>query len=276
MIPAAIEPDSCRNAVAISLTGGIKSPCRRYLLILQYNMTGGAKNKIGFFAIGLVAGISVGVVFGYAIKEGLARLNFLHLSLNEIDTRQSQISMRLDTIESKLSKKDAQPKHAAVAVAPKPMAAGEKRNKDTDGVKPVDRQDAPGLTTGDSNVVVMTDQMVGYRTVAFTNLDSSMRSSAAKVSDSLIGELNDEAPQGDNSSYRVEFWESPINLKGYKMSIGKLILFGINSTEPVKIVRYNGTVYIITGQETYKAQFTDDFRPYEKVTDKNLIKRLRG
>ncbi len=240
-------------------------------------MTGGTKNKIAFLAIGLVAGVSLGVVFGYAIKEGLSRLNFLHSSLKEIDSRQSQISVRLDSIESKISKRESGVKHYGEPGQTKTAGTGSKRTKDTSqSASSAGENATPHLAADDSNVVVMTDEMVAARSVSLTSLDSSEQNPAARSSDSVIGVLNDETPRKAGTQYQIEFWESPINLKGYKMTAGKLILFGINSIAPVKLIKWKGTIYIVTGQDVFRTEFTDDFRPYEKMTDKNLIKKLKG
>lgn len=245
------------------------------------------KNRIAFFAVGLAAGIGFGVVFGYAIRAGLSRFNFLHSSLNKIDSRQSQISLRIDSIESKMQKKDADAKHVkgyqtntSGTRKPNVTTVNKIVSVDTESsmapATETHRMHTGDRNTEDSSVVVMTDEMVAFRLQHLTNLDSLSNSNAAKNSDSVIGVLNEGTSQSGIDDYRIEFWESPINLKGYKMSAGKLILFGINSTTPVKLVHYGGQLYLIAGQEVYRTVFTDDFRPFERVVDRNLIKKMKG
>jgi hypothetical protein len=58
------------------------------------------------------------------------------------------------------------------------------------------------------------------------------------------------------------------------MSDGKLILYGITPDVPVNITLTDNTYYLQVGQSVYKVDFTDDYRPFEKVLDKTILKKL--
>ncbi len=243
------------------------------------------KNKIWFFTFGLFAGVTIGVVFGVAIKALLSHMNALHLSLNKIDNREDKISQRLDSIEGKLSDQNKKMNTPVVAKNSNtkiitPLAensnatgnAADSGTKISDGVDSID----VGNNEPDSNVnvVVMTNQLVTISSVPLTNLDTTSSKKSTKHSDSLIANMSEVAAVPDPSSYRIEFWQSPLNFKGYKMSKGKLILYGINSTSPVKLVKWEDAFYLLSNQTAYHIDYTDDFRPFERVADKSVLKKL--
>jgi hypothetical protein len=44
--------------------------------------------------------------------------------------------------------------------------------------------------------------------------------------------------------FNIEFWTSPLHYKGYKMGKYKLVLYGINATDDIKIYRLDDVVYL--------------------------------
>jgi hypothetical protein len=252
-----------------------------FYCVMQRNV----KNKIWFFTFGLFAGVTIGVVFGVAIKALLSHMNALHLSINKIDNREDKISQRLDSIEGKLSDQNKKMNAAVVSknnvtktITASPESinpasdASDSSTKITDGVDSID----VGNNQPDSNVnvVVMTNQLVTISSVPVINLDTASAKKSIKHTDSLIANMSEVAAIPDPSNYRIEFWQSPLNFKGYKMSKGKLILYGINSTSPVKLVKWDDAFYLLANQTAYHIDYTDDFRPFERVADKSVLKKL--
>jgi hypothetical protein len=243
------------------------------------------KNRIWFFTFGLFAGVTIGVVFGVAIKALLSHMNALHLSLNKIDNREDKISQRLDSIEGKLSDQNKKMNTPVIAknsntktitALPESTSTGsdtaDSSTKITDGVDSINVDD--NQPDSNVNVVVMTNQLVTVSSVPLTNLDTASSKKSIKHSDSLIANMSEVAAVPDPSNYRIEFWQSPLNFKGYKMSKGKLILYGINSTSPVKLVKWEDTFYLLSNQTAYHIDYTDDFHPFERVADKTVLKKL--
>jgi hypothetical protein len=65
-----------------------------------------------------------------------------------------------------------------------------------------------------------------------------------------------------------------LNYKGYKMSTGKIVLYGINPVTPVNLVLEEDSYYLLVNQNAFKLDFTDDYKPFERITDKTLLKKL--
>ena len=238
------------------------------------------KNKIGFLVIGLVAGVILGVIFDVGIKTIFNQVRKLDISLRKINNQQDKISQRLDSIQGKL--KDGSKATIPVinktfsktplAVVPQKhdtiaaKAKEEKTNNDTDSTMVIQSHD--------SNIVVMTNQLVSVKTLPLKNIDSLMVNRSTERSDSVIASMSNIDEEKDPSVYRVEFWQSPLNFKGYKMSKGKIILYGINSTAPVRLVKWDDSYYLLSSPNVYKVIYTDDYKPFEKVVDKTVLKKI--
>ena len=73
-----------------------------------------------------------------------------------------------------------------------------------------------------------------------------------------------------SSDYQVEFWVSPINYRGYKMSKNKLILFGIDEPEAVKLYRVKDALYMSYLKDYYRLNASFDFMSYQKLKEADI------
>ena len=236
------------------------------------------KNKIALFAFGLLAGIAIGVVFDVGIKAVFRQIRELHLSLNKIGVQQNQISQRLDSIQGKLKddkKGNFVTKGDARTVVPMTQAGNSTSTKNAanDSTKNADSVVAE-KEQSDSNVVVMTNQLITVASLPVKNIDSIATDKKTVRSDSMLASMTNTSDESEPMVYRVEFWQSPLNFKGYKMSLGKLILYGINSTGRVSLVKGDDGYYLLANQSAYRVMYTDDYKPFERVTDKTVLKKL--
>jgi hypothetical protein len=73
------------------------------------------------------------------------------------------------------------------------------------------------------------------------------------------------------SSMFVEFWESPLNFEGYKLSKKKLIVYGLSSQFDYKVYK-DGTTYFFSYQNIYyKMKETQDFLPFVEVSKSDVF-----
>jgi hypothetical protein len=238
------------------------------------------KNRIVVFIVGLIAGVVLGVVFDVGIKALYHQVRELHLSLNKINSQQDKISQRLDSIQGKLKDDKKVSPLAAKSVFKTPLTQGilkhdsvSTKEKDDDSTN--DRIDSTVIVqTRDSNIVVMTNQLVSVKTLPLKNIDSVMVNKSNERSDSMIASMSNVDEEKDPAYYRIEFWQSPLNFKGYKMSKGKIVLYGINSTTPFRLVKWDDSYYLLSSQNVFKVTYTDDYKPFEKVVDKTVLKKI--
>jgi hypothetical protein len=115
-------------------------------------------------------------------------------------------------------------------------------------------------------IIVRKDEMLASRTVELINLNLTANAKGGK--DSL------QTGADPKVSYKVEYWKSPINYKGYKMTRNKLVLYGISSGDAVSLMRYDDDIYLKHLSTVYRLGYTNDFRQFEKVADPAVLSKL--
>ena len=93
-----------------------------------------------------------------------------------------------------------------------------------------------------------------------------------------IAYLNEEPIEGDstlreslgiknnkNKYIAVEYWQSPLNYEGYKLSKGKLILYGVPAQFDFEFVRNGDKNFFASDEISYALTESEDFMPLEVV-----------
>lgn len=68
-----------------------------------------------------------------------------------------------------------------------------------------------------------------------------------------------------STSMFVEFWESPLNFEGYKLSKKKLIVYGLSPQFDYKLYKEGNDYYFSYQNVYYKMKETQDFLPFTEV-----------
>ena len=77
------------------------------------------------------------------------------------------------------------------------------------------------------------------------------------------------------TNYMVEFWVSPINYRGYKMSKNKLIIYGIEEPDAVKLYRLNDALFMKYHNEYYRLSNTFEYIPYQRMKETDVPLAIR-
>ncbi|MCA1750338.1 MAG: hypothetical protein ABR572_02950 [Cryomorphaceae bacterium] len=73
----------------------------------------------------------------------------------------------------------------------------------------------------------------------------------------------------------LEKWKSPVNYRGYKFNMRKLMLFGVDVHYPVRVYFYMGQYYFSSGGELYDLEVFSDFSPFQPAADTTLSRYLQ-
>lgn len=73
--------------------------------------------------------------------------------------------------------------------------------------------------------------------------------------------LPDEKPQ-PQQSLRVEFWESPVNYRGYKLENKLLIIFGISPDDPLRFEHHPDGIWMHHGGKVYLLKPGAGYMPF--------------
>lgn len=87
------------------------------------------------------------------------------------------------------------------------------------------------------------------------------------ANDSLLADVASVPTAASNTLHTitVEYWQSPINYRGYKMNNSKIVLFGLSPDEPLSITELNNDVFLKHSNSVYKIMLCNDFRSLERM-----------
>lgn len=128
-------------------------------------------------------------------------------------------------------------------------------------------------TSSQDDIVVKKDELVAATTIDVTTIGAENKISKDSLLQKESGIRDDS--KNTASVYQVEFWQSPINYKGYKMMKNKIVLFGIGQNENLKLYRIEDALYMKQQQNVYRLAVTDDFRQFESVKDQSVLVRIK-
>jgi hypothetical protein len=86
--------------------------------------------------------------------------------------------------------------------------------------------------------------------------------------DSLLNSMIDVKTPG-KGKITLEFWESPVNYKGYRMGRDKMIVFGI-LPDGVKMVKHGTDLYMVTLNNVYLVKPCTEFCDLKPIKDKSV------
>ncbi|MFA6923018.1 MAG: hypothetical protein WC223_02085 [Bacteroidales bacterium] len=136
-----------------------------------------------------------------------------------------------------------------------------------DSVAKALRNSSLSENNNEDDIVIKKDQLILTKDIEI-NHESEKQN---KNLDSLI-DYNQESKY----SLKVEFWESPINYKGYKMSKSKIVLFGINPYENPTIQRQNNSICLLYRNDKYLLEYSDEFIPFRKISNNTVNKNFKN
>ena len=119
-------------------------------------------------------------------------------------------------------------------------------------------------------IVVKKDQLILSKDIEITGFDAKQEKQRKSLDSLLVG---DESK--NSNSLKVEFWQSPINYKGFKMSRNKLVLYGVNPYDNPSLSLINKTIYLNVKNNKYILEYTDNFLPLRRVNEMPTKKILK-
>ena len=231
------------------------------------------REKSQGFIIGILVGLIVaGGFFVFKLDDYFKELNF-YKSVSKTfssDKKEETPTVKdLSTPEIK-EKKD---KTKSVKISKEETDFENTASTKTDSIK----VSIDSLTLENPNtdgIVVRKDELLSTKTIEVINL-----SPVAKMSskDSLLQKVSGIKDDRNTSKQflNIEFWSSPLNYKGYKMSKYKLVLYGIASAEGLKLFKLDDDIYMKSASFVYHLDAFGDFKPYERITDESIINKLK-
>jgi hypothetical protein len=205
--------------------------------------------RIPMFVLGLLFGLLIGLIGGFVLQT------IWDFSSNDFEIPLSD-SKPNDTTKDK-------------KVRPKSKSSSESGSEtivSADSLLPSDELASIDSTydfragyNGD-DIIVATDELIFIRII---NVIGDSLSKGGKNLDSLlIGEKGNYGPQ---RKYRVEFWKSPINYRGYRLQKDRLVIFGIEEYNEAILRRVDSRLYLMVGSKAYLLEENADYQSLNPV-----------
>ncbi|MES2285953.1 MAG: hypothetical protein V4547_09720 [Bacteroidota bacterium] len=250
---------------------------------------GNFKEKSQSFIIGLMAGLLIaGGFFILKLDDYFKELNFYKNIAKTFvsDSKNLESSVKPEDTEP------AQEKKIKPNISKNKSASGidsiglKKTNTDlvlnADTLKKylsmdtVESKNTSAIATSSSeDIVVRKDELLSTKTVEIINLSALASSRNSK--DSLLQKVSGIRDDKNTAKQfiNIELWQSPLNYRGYKMSKYKIALYGFASLEGLKVYILDDVIYLKNGAIVNKLENSSEFRPYERITEENLISKLK-
>lgn len=227
-------------------------------------------------------GFIIGIMVGLIVAGGffILKLDDYFKELNFYKTVAKSFSS-----ESKEEHSAASPATAAVKEKPKgtkvktKKAREEEKSNEAESIPHSDTLsslkdslilDAPAA---DADIVIRKDELLSTKTLEVPDLDPMAKMT---LKDSLLQKVSGiKDDRNSKQFFNIEFWSSPLNYKGYKMSKYKLVLYGISSADGLKLFKLDDVIYMKSASLVYRLDATGDFKPYERITDETVINKLK-
>jgi hypothetical protein len=238
------------------------------------------KEKAQVFIIGLSIGLLIaGAFFILKLDDYFKELNlykkvsqtFIPVKDHQAIEEETHVEEKQKKIITKTSKKVIEETDSTEINQKEKQLA----EKDTTKINKSDTLFSNTLLTPSDDIIVKKDELLSTKTVEVYNLNPVASKLSGK--DSLLQKVSgikDDKITG-KQMFNVEFWQSPLNYKGYRMSKYKIILYGIGSAEGLKLYKLDDIIYLKLSSNIYKLDYAADFRQYDRITDELIINKLK-
>ena len=237
------------------------------------------KDKSQVFIIGLMAGLLVaGGFFILKLDNYFKELSF-YKSISKTFSSDPKISET--TVKDEESTTTKEKKSNFTNSQNKKVQSDASNSKkdfvlDSDTLRSKFFKDSLASTSVNSDdIVVRKDELLSTKTFDVINLSPILNRNNTK--DSLLQKISGIKDDKNVSQqfFNVEFWQSPLNYRGYKMSKYKIILYGIESVEGLKVFKIDDLIYLKNGNAVFKLDYSSEFKPYDRITDENIVSKLK-
>jgi len=231
------------------------------------------KEKSQGFIIGIMVGLIVaGGFFILKLDDYFKELNFYKSVSNTFSKNNIEAEpIEVDNTKAEVTVKRGKNKQLQID---KDISSEENRTVSLSDSSSASKDSLILENPNSENLIVRKDELLSTKTVDVINLNPVAKLTAK---DSLLQKVS--GIKEDKSYYKqflnIEFWSSPLNYKGYKMSKYKLVLYGIASAEGIKLYNLDEVIYLKSASFVYRLDSSGDFKPYERITDEAIINKLK-
>jgi hypothetical protein len=205
------------------------------------------KYKIPPFVFGVTIGLLIGIVFFiFKIDDYIKKIS--KPSIESIKITEQSMDGLLDQNEDTISIKKLR------------LSA---KKSPTINYSEVDQ-----LLNDDEDLNIAKEELLSVKNIKVIDLD------ATKKQDTLVGQLAGVTTTDFPNLFFVEFWKTPLNSKGYRMTRNRVILYGLSDFSSITIYKVDDSFYLKNDEFVYKISAGTEFKSLELVSDAELLAKI--
>lgn len=207
------------------------------------------KRKIPAFIFGVSIGLLAGIAFFvFKIDDYLKKLN--KPKIDNIKVVEQNVSQEKATTEKKGGKTER------------------KVTINTSHSPNINYGEVDALIHEGDNITVAQEELLSVKNIKVIDLDGQTKK------DTLTGQLAGVTSSDYPNVFFVEFWKTPLNSKGYRMTRNRVILYGLSDFSSITIYKVDDAFYLKNDDVVYKISVGTEFKPMELVNDSSLLARI--
>jgi len=109
---------------------------------------------------------------------------------------------------------------------------------------------------------VLKEELISVKNIYVKVLTPKEKISSA---DSMIASLAGVTTPDEKEFFMIEFWKTPLNSKGYKMTKNRLLIYGYGENADVSIIKLNDNYYLRNNSLFYILNYSSEFKPLERT-----------
>ena len=209
------------------------------------------KYKIPPFVFGVTIGLLIGIVFFiFKIDDYIKKIS--KPSIESIKVTEQTVDNVSDKKEDKNSDKNS-----------------DKKSKiNTKNSPSINYSEVDALLNDENDITVAKEELLSVKNIKVIDLDGS------KKQDTLVGQLAGVTSTDYPNLFFVEFWKTPLNSKGYRMTRNRVILYGLSDFSNITIYKVEDNFYLKNDEFVYKISAGTEFKSLELVSDAELLAKI--
>lgn len=231
------------------------------------------KDKIQFLVIGLLLGLIIGGgFFIFKLDDYFKELrSYQKLFHQQEKINASNLPKEEANLKSKSNPKILQKRNsiALAALSDSTKKTNSKELKNDSSI--AQTKDSTDKTNADDDILIRKDEFLTSNQIGIINISTT----ELTLNDSLMQKLSGIRDDAPKAFCKIEYWKSPVNYKGYKMFKNKIVLYGINPSEQIKLYKIEDDIYLRSSQNAYKLSFSNDYSAFEKINDESVLAKIK-
>jgi len=120
----------------------------------------------------------------------------------------------------------------------------------------------------EDEIKVAQEELLSVKNIKVIDLD------VISKQDTLVGQIAGVSNSNFPNMFFVEFWKTPLNSIGYRMTNNRVVLYGLSDFSNVTIYKVENNFYLKNEEVVYKISSGSEFKSFELVNDSDLLAKI--